>query len=180
MSRTLIIALVGSLALNVFAGGFILGRVLAPPPAAPSFAEVETGTGFGRRGPPRGGLEDPFRMMRFADVLPPESRTAFREAFRERLPDLRRGHGETRRLRAEFGLLVQAEEWDADAVAAKLDELDAAQKRQRDAFKAAYLEALGELSAQERQLLMEAASKRRLERRRRFRDRELAAPPPGE
>jgi len=173
MNRTLIIALAGSLVLNVFAGGFILGRVLAPPPEPPPVA--------GAGGPaPAAGIDDPFRIMRHADALPPESRMAFRRAFRAQLPDLRRGHRETRRLRAEFAMLIQAEEWDADAVAAKLEEIDAAQGRQRAAFKAAYLEAFGTLSAEERRLLVDAASKRRIDQRRRFRDGRPARPRPGE
>lgn len=170
MNRSLIIVLIGSLALNVFAGGFILGRALAPQPEPPILAE----------GPAMRGLDNPFRFMRSAEVLPVESRMMFREAFRAQLPELRKQHRETRRLRVELALMMQAEEWDSDAVAAKLEELDAAQKRQRDAFKAAYIDAFGSLTAEERRLLIEAAGSRRPERGKRFMRGERDRPPPGE
>lgn len=169
MNRSLIIALIGSLALNVFAGGFILGRALAPQPEPPILAD-----GRAVKGP-----DNPFRMMRYAEALPPESREAFREAFRDQLPDLRQHHRETRRLRAELAALVQTEGWDRDAVLAKLEEIDAAQKRQRDAFNAGYVNAFGTLELDERRLLMEEAAARRAERRKRFRDKR-EGPPPGE
>lgn len=170
MNRSLIIVLAGSLALNVFAGGFILGRALAPQPEPPILAEART----------MRGLDNPFRIMRSAEALPVESRMMFREAFRTQLPELRERHREMRRLRLEFATLLQAEEWDRDAVAAKLEEINAAQNRQRDAFKAAYIDAFGKLTAGERRLLIEAARSRRSERGKRFMRGERDRPPPGQ
>lgn len=155
MSRSLIIVLIASLALNIFAGGFFFGRLIAPEPEAPTLAD---------RPAPR-GPDSPFRMMRYAEVLPAESREAFREVFRMQLPALRERHEEARRLRTEFSGLMQAEEWDRDAVAAKLTEIDAAQKKQRDAFNEVYVAAFEKLSAEERRLLMAEAAIRREKRR---------------
>lgn len=170
MSRSLIIVLVASLALNVFAGGFIVGRVLAPQPEPPVFAE----------GPAMRGADNPFRVMRYAEALPRETRMSFREAFRTQLPELRERHREVRRLRVELALLMQADEWDRDAVLAKLEEIDAAQEGQRDAFNAAYVKAFGSLTLEDRRLLIEQAASRRAERRKRFIRDGREGSPPGE
>lgn len=157
MSRSLIIALVVSLVLNGFAAGFIGARLVTPQPELSVTSE---------RPPARGG--DPLRMMRHVEVLSPESRDAFREAFRAQLPELRGGHREVRQLRGQLGVLMQAEEWDRAAVAAKFAEIDAAQLKQRDAINAAYMNAFEMLTPEERRLLIETAAAQREKRRKRF------------
>lgn len=161
MGRGIVIALVASLALNVFAVGFIAGRVLVVDHHRPPIAHFDGGG-------PRGG---PFALMRNADVLPPDSRRAFREAFRSELSGMRESHREMRRLRGELNTLFAAEEWDEAAVRAKLEEIDAVSERQRAAMSNAFVKALGALPADQRQALMKAAEERRGERRRRFRER---------
>lgn len=156
MNRSLIIILIASLALNIFAGGFFIGRLIAPQPALPVVAE---GPGEMR------GPDNPYRMMRYAGALPSQSREAFRAAFRLQLPELREHHAETRRLRLELSGLMQAEELDREQIAAKLAEIAAAQKLQRDAFNTAYVDAFGRLSLEERQLLLLEAAARREKRR---------------
>ncbi len=151
MGRGLTIALVASLALNIFGIGFISGRVLNEP--AP---EIE--------GPPKPGGpggRPSFRMMHYADALPAERREEFREAFRERLPAMRDGFQDMRRLRMEMAALLGAEDFDREAVEAKFQELHALQQAQQDAFSAAFLDAFETLTPEERQMLREASENRR-------------------
>ncbi|MEO1135187.1 MAG: periplasmic heavy metal sensor [Pseudomonadota bacterium] len=161
MGRGLIILLVVSLGLNVFAVGHLSGRMIANPGPA---ASIEAPG-------PRGGFQDPFRLMRNADVLSPESREAFRASFREQLPSLRAEHRQMRELRRELGVLMSADAWDAAAVDAKLQEIRAAQNRQHDAFNTAFMNAFEKLSAEDRKRLIEAAGQRRHDRRGRWRER---------
>lgn len=162
MGRGLIIALVASLALNIFGIGFISGRILNEPSA-----KVE---GPSKPGGP-GGRMPSFRMMHYADALPPERREEFREAFREKLPAMRDGFQDMRRLRMEMAELLGAEEFDREAVEAKFQELHALQQAQHDAFSAAFLDAFETLTPEERQMLREASEERRnRHRRRRGRD----------
>lgn len=172
MGRGLIILLVISLGLNIFAIGHLSGRLIAggKPPHS-----VETPG-------PRGGFDNPFRLMRQADALPPELRDDFRAAVREQLPSLRAEHRNMRNLRRELGVLMSAEEWDGAAVSAKLEEIRAAQGRQQTAFNTAFMRAFESLPAEERQRLIEEASQRRKDRRkdRRERWRDRQAPPPND
>lgn len=161
MSRGLLIAFVLSLVLNVFAVGFISGRMIAedePNDIQP--IEVR-------------GFDNPFRLIRYAEALPPESRKAFRDGFREALPELRTHNDEIRVLRDEFMALMEAEDWDRDAAAAKMTEIEASHMRQRAVFMAAFLDAFEVLPPEDRKALAEIAGEPR-ERRKRFRD----GPPP--
>lgn len=161
MGRGLIIALVASLALNIFGIGFISGRMLNEP-------EVKA-EGFPKPGGP-GGREPSFRMMHYADALPPERREEFREAFREKLPAMRDGFREMRTLRMEMSELLGAEEFDRDAVEAKFQELHELQQAQHTAFSAAFLDAFETLTPEERQMLKETSENRRKRHPRRRRD----------
>ncbi|MEM9617558.1 MAG: periplasmic heavy metal sensor [Pseudomonadota bacterium] len=147
MGRGLMIALVASLGLNIFAVGFLSGRVLNDPPAGPP-----------QRGP---GGEQSFRLMHYADALPPERRAEFREAFRAQLPAMRDDFREMRRLRMELSALLGAEEFDRAAVAAKFDAIQDVRDQQQAAFGEAFLDAFETLTPEERQMLREAAESRR-------------------
>lgn len=165
MGRGVIIALaVGlfiSLGFNVFTLGHMSGRMIAGhPPSEKS-----------ERGP-RGGFEDPFKIMRYADELSPELRERFREAFREELPALRAEYRAIGGLRRELGVLMSAEDWDSGAIAAKLDEIIAAQDHQHELYNGAFLSAFESLPAAERKRLIDTANERRAERRKkRHKDR---------
>lgn len=161
MGRGLIIILIASLALNVFAVGFFSGRVISnegPPPHA--------GPG------PAGRMDNPFALMRYARELPPEIRDDFRGEIRGKLPTLREQHRKTQVLRQELAVLIGAEEWDREAVAAKFEEIKAVQDHQRDVFGAAFMDALETLPAAERKKLIENTRKREMKRRR-LRDRRM-------
>ncbi len=162
------VLLFASVAVNVFVLGHMSGRMLAghkPPPI--------------ERDHRRGEFEDPFRIMRHADELSPELRDSFREAFREQLPALREEYRAMRGMRRELGVLMSAEVWDSEAIAAKLEEIRAAQDRQHDAFNTAFMSAFESLPAAERKRLIDAANERRKEHRKRFkRDGEGPPPPP--
>ena len=121
-------------------------------------------------------------MMHYADALPPERREEFREAFREKLPEMRDGFREMRTLRMEMAELLGAEEFDRDAVEMKFQELHELQQAQHAAFSAAFLDAFETLTPEERRMLREAAQQKRRDRRgRRGKRREHMrdAPPEG-
>ena len=161
MNRGLLIAFVLSLVLNVFAVGFISGRMIAedePNDIQP--IEVR-------------GFDNPFRLIRYAEALPPESRQTFRDGFRKALPELRAQNNEVRALRDELMVLMEAEDWDREAAAAKMTAIEASHMRQRAVFMDAFLDAFEALPPEDRKALAEIANEPR-ERRKRFRDR----PPP--
>jgi len=177
MGRGVIAALVAmgvllfaSLAVNVFTLGHMSGRMIAghkPPP------QHERGN--------RGGFEDPFRILTYADELSPELREKFRAAFREELPTLREEHRRMGGLRRELGVLMSAQTWDRDAIAAKLEEISAAQDRKYDVFNEAFLSAFESLPAAERKRLIDTANQRREEahkRRHKERGDKHRDPPP--
>lgn len=173
MGRGLIALLVVSLGLNIFALGHFSGRMIAGD-KPPSREHIERGH--------RGKFSDPFHVMRYADELSPELRERFRAEIRKELPSLRDHHQQMRALRRELGALMSADEWDGEAVAAKLNEISETQDRQRDAFNRAFMSAFEALPAEERKLLIDTANKRRSERRRmrklRHGDDDHRAPPP--
>ena len=166
MGRGLAIALVAllfvSVGLNVFALGHVSGRMIAGhPPATVRFTD----------GGPRGGFQDPFRIVREAEALSPELGKRFRESFREQLPQMRETHEKVRTLRKELGALMSADVWDAAAIRAKLDEIRAVEVSQQKAFSDGFLDVFSSLPADERKALIEAANERRKERHMRWKER---------
>lgn len=147
MGRGVIIALIVSATLNIFAVGFFSGRVLSDW-RAPAQHE---------RLPDRRDGDSPFRLMRHAEALEPQARDALRAAFRAHLPAMREAHRVKRELRGELTVLLRADALDRPAIDAKLAEIDAADTRQREAFNVAFIEALSVLSPEDRQKLMEIA-----------------------
>ncbi|MEO1252888.1 MAG: periplasmic heavy metal sensor [Pseudomonadota bacterium] len=157
------IALFASLAVNFFAAGYLVHSVTtpAPPPLGPAARDF--------------GVDNPRELMRFAAELSPESRRVFRRTVRDALPRMRSQFEQMRDHQEELYALMIADEWDGDAVAAKMAEISAMRTRQRDAFDAAFVEAFGAIPDADRQALIERARERRGERggehRRRFRER---------
>jgi len=168
-----------SLAANVFMVGRMSVLAVAGHHAGPPMMQTEE-----RRPPRSGGFEDPFRIMHDADGMSPELRDAFRESFRAQLPEMREFHKQMRGLRRELGVLMSAEDWDAAAIDAKLDEIKALQARQQDAFTDAFTSVFETLPADERKRLIDSANERRKARYDRFRQRRSggddAPPPPDE
>ncbi len=153
MGRGVGILLAASLGLNFFIAGFLLhdrlDRDRPPPPFAADFR----------------GFDNPRGLVGAAGVLPPESRREFRRAFRAQLPNMRGRFREMRTLRLELRALLEANELDAAAVAAKMTEIRDARARQQEAFDAAFAAAMETLSAEERQRMIEFSEQRRKERR---------------
>ncbi len=167
MGRGIAIVLAVSLGLNFFMAGFLLHDVIRPPSPPPPLA------GDFR------GLNNPRGLIGAAMALPPETRRAFRRSFQERLPDMRIQHREMRSKREELRALVEADEWDADAVAAKMEEIRMLHARQREAFDKAFVDAVGSLSGEDRRRMIEAAMQMRMQRRGK-RDGRMKPPPPPE
>ena len=173
MGRGVIIALAAllfvSVGINVFTLGHMSGRAIAGH---------HPGEKTEHRGS-RGGFEDPFKIMRYADELSPELRQQFRESFREQLPTMREDHRKVGALHRELGVLMSAEEWDDAAISAKLDEIQTIKDSQHQAFTDAFISAFKTLPAAERGRLIEEANKRRMERRQRRKEgRKDRRPPP--
>ncbi|PQA87267.1 periplasmic heavy metal sensor [Hyphococcus luteus] len=152
-----------SLGLNVFALGHLSGRMIAgrhagPPPHSE-----------GHR--PRGGFEDPLKIMRYAEELSPELRQQFRESFRAQLPQMREEYRKMHQLRGDLSGLMSAEEWDGAAIDAKLEEIRAVEDRQQKAFIDAFIGVFEALPAEERKALIDAANEKRAERRKRWKER---------
>ncbi|GEM_PF-1642587 len=172
MGRGLIIALlVLSVALNVYILGVHSGRLLhgAFPHKPPHHEQT-------RFAEP----ESPFRMLRHAEELSPDSRDKFRDALRAGLPKVREDHQEKRRLRKELGELLSADQLDRQAIEAKMSEIQALETNQRELLNKAFLDALETLSADERRQLLKASDERRAKRRERFKKRmeDRRGPPP--
>ncbi|MBL4620110.1 MAG: periplasmic heavy metal sensor, partial [Marinicaulis sp.] len=66
-----------------------------------------------------------------------------------------------KKLRQEVAALLGAEAWDRAAIETKFDALQTLQRRQQEAFSAAFLDAFETLTPEERQMLRAAADKRR-------------------
>lgn len=161
MGKGLIIALAASLGLNFFAAGFVLHDVLNPRDqtalTAPDRDQALRGVAHGRG------------LMGAAESLPPQSRRAFRAAFRQALPDMRVRHRDLRARQGELVALFQAERWDDDAIAAKMAEIRDIRAGQQQAFDTALSAAMGALAQEDRDRLLEAARQRRVERQQRRR-----------
>ncbi len=152
MGRGVMIALFVSLGLNIFAVGYLSGRVLNDEGAGPP--------------PPKQGRQEmpSFRLIHYADALPSERRREFREAFQTQLPAMRDGFQEMRQLRGELTTLLGAEEFDRAAVAAKFEEIEQLRDQQQAAFGKAFLDAFEILTPEERIMLRDAVNERRSKR----------------
>ena len=162
MGRGVIIVLAASLGLNFLIAGYLLNDIVdrdrASPPAAAEFR----------------GFNNPRGLVGAARVLPPDSRRAFRAAFRDRLPDMRAHHREMRALRGDMKALIEADEWDGAAVAAKMKEVREVRARQQQAFDEAFFAALQTLSSEDRKAMTAFAAQHRKDR---GRDRHFGPPP---
>ena len=92
MGRGLIIALVISLAANIFAGGFIAGRLIGDNGG-------ERGAVVSRPDPGPLARGSVFRLVRMADILPETAQKALRQEIADTLPKVRSKFSEVRSLR---------------------------------------------------------------------------------
>ena len=157
MGNGIKIALFISLAFNVFAVGLFAGKKIYGPDKRP---------GIEARGP----SADPMRMMRHTRALPPESRKAFREILRPGLAELREKRGAVRERQRAYFEALHASEWDREAVEAAQQELEIARSEFSAYANELFLNAVEQLSAEDR-ALMRAEAERRMERRRDRRER---------
>ncbi len=160
MGRGITIALLLSLALNVFAIGFVSGRFLTSDHPSPEPAPIHHRT------------DNPMSIMRHAKDLPPESREAFRNTIRAEIPKLRAQQRRIRGLQRAYYKTLLAEEWDREAVETALHNLQEARDQGRAQIDNAFLDALESLEPEERILLLKRAAAdrgRREDRRRQMR-----------
>ena len=144
MSNGWKIALMVSLALNVFAAGHLSGKI------------VSADRGGHHGGPPL-RENGPLRLLRYTDELPPAARDKIREQIRSNLPAVRDQFREMRVHHDELMSLLAADDWDGDAVLTKLEAIHGVQSGQRREMSEVFVNAFGGLTAQERQMLVEKA-----------------------
>ena len=151
MGRGLIALLVLSLAANVFLGGFVAGRFLGKPPH-------ETAAPIGEHGPRGGG-----RGERFAH-LSPEAREAMREIFQARRDLFREHRMERRELQRALHEAMIAEPWNREAVELAMAALREKGSEHHEAQNKVLLDALENLSLEDRKALADMQNKRRHKR----------------
>jgi uncharacterized membrane protein len=147
MGKGITIALIASLALNVFAIGFISGRIIKPS-HQPLAQTLEA---------PHRRMDNPRGFMQRAKDLPPESRNAFRHAIRSNIPKLRAQKKEIYKLQRTYYDALRAEKWDRVAVETALSDLQKARDRGRAMIDEAFLDAVESLDADARAQLLHRA-----------------------
>jgi uncharacterized membrane protein len=147
MGKGITIALIASLAVNVFAIGFISGRLIKPnqPPLKPVLAELHQ------------RADNPMGFMRRARDLPPESRSTFRHAIRSNIPRLRAQRKEIHTLQRAYYDALRAEKWDRATVETALGDLQEARDRGRAMIDEAFLDAVESLDGDARAQLLHRA-----------------------
>ena len=163
MGRPLIIALVVSVILNIFAVGFISGRALTPKSHPPRPPGLEMSMG------------DPRRYFRHTEVLAPDQRDAFRAALRSEMMVVRENRRVVHDKRRAYAQALRAEPWDRAAIEQAQGELSQAQAVLFQSISAAMLNAFDVLEPEARAQLIEHARAQQ-EMRREFRRKG----PPGE
>lgn len=152
MGRGVIVALLlSSLAVNVFLGGFVAGRILGASPDETADAPPVPGRGAFPRDPSR---------------LSPEARAAFRASFEANRADLRSGRRGVLAARRELAETLSADEWDRAAVEAAMEKVRIAREAQSSAQNRMLIDAFEKLSVEERKAFVAAQSERQTVSRR--------------
>lgn len=133
MGRVGIIALAASLAVNVFLGGFVAGRMLGPSDQR-SGAERFTQQAL---------------TGEYAETSP-ATRAAFRKAYADRREEMRLGRAEARAARLAFLEAAGSDQWDRAAVEAALENVKTIERKRETARSALLLDALESMQADER------------------------------
>lgn len=164
MNKGLALALFLSLAVNIFLGGFAVGR-FASGPRHPHGDHPSM-----HAGP---------MMAPNVEALSPEGRAAFHSVFEAERDALHRRHSALRERRAAFAAALLAEPFDRVAAEAALQDLHAVTAEQQGAFAALMIDAVEKLSSEDRKALarsiVNGENWRPKERRHHRRD---AFPPP--
>lgn len=157
--RLLALVLFGSVAVNLFLGGIMVGRWLEPhPPGPPRHMErVDR--------PPREPGAPPSWLLR---ALGPEGEPALEEAWRRHAPAIEPLREELRRSREAVTTALEAEPFDRDAYAARLAAMQASTARLFDAIHTAMVDVMARLTPEQRRMVVERS--REWERRKSGRD----------
>jgi len=137
--RGLIIALIVSVALNLFLGGLIVGGSVV----ARRLADMQP--------PPAAGQRLP--LWRAADALPPPKRRAFRQMFRQAARDTREPVLQSRALRREAIAALEGPDFDAEAAVAGMNQARAKDMQARSEVEARIMRFAATLTPEERELL---------------------------
>lgn len=151
MGRQLTILLIISLAINVFGLGFFAARVIDSP-EPPHHEQMP---------PPRGLSLDfnPLRLMREADNLSPEGRAQIRAAMRAELPNMRAENRKIKMQQRELARILREQGWDRELIETRLAVIKDGRGRQFESISTAFLDAVEQLSEEDRTVLLEAAMK---------------------
>jgi uncharacterized membrane protein len=137
--RGLIIALVISVALNLFLGGLIVGGSVV----ARRLAELQP--------PPAAGQRLP--LWRAADELPPPKRRAYRQMFRQAAMETREPVLQSRALRRDAIAALESPTYDAEAVVTAMGKARAKDMEARSEVEARIMRFAATLTPEERKVL---------------------------
>lgn len=166
MNKGLAIALFLSVAVNIFLGGFAVGR-FAGGPRHPHAEHPSM-----HAGP---------MMAPNVEALSPQGRTAFHSVFEAEREALRQRHSALKERRAAFAAVLLAEPFDRAAAEAALKDLHAVTAEQQSAFAALMIDAVEKLSGEDRKALAKSivdGGHWRPRKRRHHRRDEFPPPPP--
>lgn len=145
--RLVALVLFGSLAVNLFLGGIMVGRWMEPHPPGPHHRPP----GPGER-PPREPGAPPSWLQR---ALGPAGADALDETWRRHAPAIEPLREELRRSREAVTEALEAEPFDAKAYAAALGDMQARTARMFDAIHAAMVEVATNLTPEQRRMVVE-------------------------
>lgn len=164
MKSGLAVALFVSLAVNIFLGGFVAGRMLAGPhgfmDGPGKFAAFSDHKKDGRKGPGRGAFFDGALMFPAIEALPPEKRELFKENFEASRDVLRANRTALIEKREAFTEALTAEPWDRAKAEAALVDLRTAADAQEATLSKLLIDVFEKLSPEERKALVTATTER--------------------
>mgnify|MGYP001809989488 CR=1 FL=1 len=137
--RGLIIALIVSVALNLFLGGLIVGGSVV----ARRLADLQS--------PPVAGQRLP--LWRAADELPPPKRRAYRQMFRQSTLDTREPILQSRAMRREAIAALEGPDYDAEAAVRAMGQARAKDMQARSEVEARIMRFAATLTPDERKVL---------------------------
>lgn len=155
--RLLALVLFGSVAVNLFLGGIMIGRWLEPHPPRHMMERTER--------PPREPGAPPSWLLR---ALGPEGEPALEAAWRRHAPAIEPRREDLRRAREAVIAALETEPFDRDAYAARLAAMQDSTARLFDAIHAAMVDVMVELTPEQRRMVVERS--REWERRKSGRD----------
>lgn len=154
MMKSLIWPVLGlSLAANLFLGGYVLGRQMAPtevmPTALPAMDHARPSLQSDRRGDGR----EPSRILRMDEMLGDADRQILRQSFRASHADMEERGRDMRGTLRHISALVAEDEPDLQAIEAGFRRLARAQNAARESALQGFMQALAQLSPEGRKTL---------------------------